>query len=190
MPVAAGWAMGGAGSEGYGSVENIVLAAVTLVIVLALSKVGVATISRLSILLAIVIGTVIAAIMGKVDFSGVAEGGIVAFPTPFAFGTPTFPVGAIVSMLVVVLVIMTETTADIIAVAESVDTDVTPRRIADGLRADMISSAVAPVFNSFTQSAFAQHVGLVAITGIRCRFVVTAGGVILVLLGLLPIVGR
>jgi len=189
MPVAAGWAMGGAGSEGYGSVENIVLAAVTLVIVLALSKVGVATISRLSILLAIVIGTVIATIMGKVDFSGVTEGGIVAFPTPFAFGTPTFQVGAIVSMLVVVLVIMTETTADIIAVAEIVDTDVTPRRIADGLRADMISSAVAPVFNSFTQSAFAQNVGLVAITGIRSRFVVTAGGVILVLLGLLPIVG-
>ncbi len=189
MPVAAGWAMGGAGSEGYGSVENIVLAAVTLVIVLALSKVGVATISRLSILLAIVIGTVIAAIMGKVDFSGVAEGGIVAFPTPFAFGTPTFQVGAIVSMLVVVLVIMTETTADIIAVAEIVDTDVTPRRIADGLRADMISSAVAPVFNSFTQSAFAQNVGLVAITGVRSRFVVTAGGVILVLLGLLPVVG-
>ena len=189
MPVAAGWAMGGAGSEGYGSVENIVLAAVTLVIVLALSKVGVATVSRLSILLAIVIGTVIATIMGKVDFSGVAEGGIVAFPTPFAFGTPTFQVGAIVSMLVVVLVIMTETTADIIAVAEIVDTDVTPRRIADGLRADMISSAVAPVFNSFTQSAFAQNVGLVAITGIRSRFVVTAGGVILVLLGLLPIVG-
>lgn len=189
MPVAAGWAMGGAGSEGYGSVENIVLAAVTLVIVLALSKVGVATISRLSILLAIVIGTVIAAIMGKVDFSGVAEGGIVALPTPFAFGTPTFQVGAIVSMLVVVLVIMTETTADIIAVAEIVDTDVTPRRIADGLRADMISSAVAPVFNSFTQSAFAQNVGLVAITGVRSRFVVTAGGVILVLLGLLPVVG-
>ncbi len=189
MPVAAGWAMGGAGSEGYGSVENIVLAAVTLVIVLALSKVGVAAISRLSILLAIVIGTVIAAIMGKVDFSGVAEGGIVALPTPFAFGTPTFQVGAIVSMLVVVLVIMTETTADIIAIAEIVDTDVTPRRIADGLRADMISSAVAPVFNSFTQSAFAQNVGLVAITGVRSRFVVTAGGVILVLLGLLPVVG-
>src|SRR5699024_11583465 len=74
-------------------------------------------------------------------------------------------------------------------VAEIVDTDVTPRRIADGLRADMSSSSVAPLFNSFTQSAFAQNVGLVAITGVRSRFVVTAGGVILVLLGLLPVVG-
>lgn len=189
MPVATGWAMGGAGSEDYGSAANITLAAVTFLIVIALSKIGIASISRLSILLAIVIGTIIAWATGGVDFSGVMDGGIVAFPTPLAFGTPTFQTGAIISMLVVVLVIMTETAADIIAVADIVDTDVTPRRIADGLRADMISSAVAPVFNSFTQSAFAQNVGLVAITGVRSRFVVTAGGVILVLLGLLPIVG-
>lgn len=189
MPVAATWAMGGAGADDFGEMSNILLAGITLVIVLVLSKVGIAAVSRLSILLAIVIGTIIAWAMGGVDFSGVMEGGFVAFPTPFAFGAPTFQVGAIISMLVVVLVIMTETTADIIAVAEIVDTDVTPRRIADGLRADMISSAVAPVFNSFTQSAFAQNVGLVAITGIRSRFVVSAGGVILVLLGLLPVIG-
>lgn len=189
MPVAGGWAMGGVGAEDFGSMGNIGLAALTLVIVLVLSKVGIATISRLSILLAIVAGTAIAAALGDVDFSQVMDGGAVAFPTPFAFGTPTFQAGAIISMVVVVLVIMTETTADIIAVAEIVDTDVTPRRIGDGLRADMISSAVAPIFNSFTQSAFAQNVGLVAITGVRSRFVVTAGGVILVILGLLPVVG-
>ncbi len=189
MPVAAGWAMGGVGSDDFGSVSNILLAGGTLVVVLLLSKVGVAAISRLSILLAIVIGTVFAAIAGKVDFSGVASGGIIAFPTPFAFGTPTFQVGAIVSMFVVIIVVMVETTADIVAVADIVETDVSPRRIADGLRADMISSAIGPVFNSFTQSAFAQNVGLVAITGVRSRFVVTAGGIILVLLGLLPVVG-
>src|SRR5699024_4961036 len=50
-------------------------------------------------------------------------------------------------------------------------------------------SAVSPIFYSFTQSAFAQNVGLVAITGVRTRFVVTAGGVILVVLGLLPVWG-
>lgn len=189
MPVAATWAMGGAGADDFGDMGNILLAGATLVIVLGLSKVGIAAVSRLSILLAIVIGTLIAWALGAVDFSGVMAGGFVAFPTPFAFGAPTFHTGAIISMLVVVLVIMTETTADIIAVAEIVDTEVTPRRIADGLRADMISSAAAPVFNSFTQSAFAQNVGLVAITGVRSRFVVTAGGVILVLLGLLPVIG-
>ncbi|WP_313810355.1 solute carrier family 23 protein, partial [Glutamicibacter sp.] len=93
-------------------------------------------------------------------------------------------------MTIVVLVILTETTADILAVGEIADTKVDSKRIANGLRADMVSSAVAPIFNTFTQSAFAQNVGLVAITGITSRFVVAAGGGILVVLGLLPVLGR
>ncbi|QDG68388.1 purine permease [Pseudarthrobacter sp. NIBRBAC000502772] len=191
MPVAANWAMGGnAKAENYGSVANIGLAAATMGIVLLLSKVGNAAISRLSILLAMVIGTVIALFTGMADFSKVGQGDVVAFPTPFAFGLPTFEIAAIISMLIVILVTLTETSADIIAVGEIVDTKVDSRRIGDGLRADMLSSAISPLFNSFTQSAFAQNVGLVAITGIKSRFVVSAGGLILVILGLLPILGR
>jgi len=93
-------------------------------------------------------------------------------------------------MLIVILVTLTETSADIIAVGEIVGTKVDSKRIGNGLRADMLSSAVSPLFNSFTQSAFAQNVGLVAITGVKSRFVVSAGGVILVVLGLLPVLGR
>lgn len=191
MPVAANWAMGGnAKADDYGSVANISLAGVTLLVVLLLSKLGSATISRLSILLAIVIGTIIAVVFGMADFSGVGNGPVFAFPTPFAFGPPTFELPAIISMLIVILVTLTETTADILAVGEIVETKVDSRRIGDGLRADMISSVISPLFNSFTQSAFAQNVGLVAITGIKSRFVVSAGGVILIVLGLLPVLGR
>lgn len=191
MPVAATWAMGGdEKAPDHGSMANIGLAAFTLLIVLVLSKVKSATLSRLSILLSIVIGTVVAAVLGMADFSKVPEGPIVAFPTPFAFGLPTFDAAAIVSMLIVILVTMTETTADILAVGEVVKTKVNSRRIADGLRADMLSSAISPIFNSFPQTAFAQNVGLVAITGVKSRFVVSAGGVLLLALGLLPVVGR
>jgi xanthine permease len=191
MPVAANWAMGGnSKAPNYGSVSNIGLAAATMGIVLLLSKVGSATVSRLSILLAMIIGTVIAFATGMADFSKVGQGEIVAFPTPFAFGPPTFHVAAIISMLIVILVTLTETSADIIAVGEIVGTKVDSKRIGDGLRADMLSSAISPVFGSFTQSAFAQNVGLVAITGIKSRFVVSAGGIILVVLGLLPVLGR
>lgn len=102
---------------------------------------------------------------------------------------PTFSAAAIISMFIVIIVTFAETTADIIAVGEIVDTKVDSKRIASGLRADMLSSAVSPIFNSFTQSAFAQNVGLVAITGVKSRFVVTAGGAILVVLGLLPVMG-
>ncbi|WP_336714832.1 nucleobase:cation symporter-2 family protein [Arthrobacter sp. USHLN218] len=191
MPVAANWAMGGnPQAENYGSLPNIGLAALTLALVLLLSKLGNAAISRLSILLAIVAGTVIAALLGMADFSNVANGAIFAVPQPFAFGWPVFDVAAIISMTIVILVTMTETTADILAVGEIARTKVDSRRIADGLRADMLSSALAPVFNSFTQTAFAQNVGLVAITGVRSRFVVTAGGAIMLVLGLLPVLGR
>ncbi|MHA7174187.1 nucleobase:cation symporter-2 family protein [Arthrobacter monumenti] len=191
MPVAANWAMGGNSTdENYGSLANIGLAALTLAIVLLLSKVGSAAISRLSILIAIVAGTLLAAVLGMADFSKVSEGPAFAFPQPFAFGWPVFELAGIISMTIVVLVTMTETTADILAVGEIAETKVDSRRIADGLRADMLSSAIAPVFNSFTQTAFAQNVGLVAITGIKSRFVVAAGGLIMLVLGLLPVLGR
>ncbi|GAA2960014.1 nucleobase:cation symporter-2 family protein [Glutamicibacter bergerei] len=190
-PVAANWAMGGdAKAEDYGSLANIGLAAGTLLLVLLLSKVGIAAISRMSILIAIVLGTVGAALLGMADFSQVGTGAVFAFPQPLAFGMPVFELGGIISMTIVVLVILTETTADILAVGEIAGSRVDSKRIADGLRADMASSAVAPIFNTFTQSAFAQNVGLVAITGITSRFVVAAGGGILVVLGLLPILGR
>ncbi|MBI6942394.1 purine permease [Pseudomonas putida] len=191
MPVAARWVMGGnSASPEFGSVANIGLAALTFAIVLVLSKLGSATISRLSILLAMVFGTLIAWALGMTDFSKVAEGPMLAFPTPFHFGMPTFHIAAILSMCIVIMVTLVETSADILAVGEIIETKVDSKRLGNGLRADMASSILAPIFGSFTQSAFAQNVGLVAVTGVKSRYVVATGGVILVVLGLLPVMGR
>ncbi|MBC3466512.1 nucleobase:cation symporter-2 family protein [Pseudomonas sp. RW10S2] len=191
MPVAARWVMGGnSASPEFGSMANIGLAALTFAIVLLLSKLGSASISRLSILLAMVAGTLIAWALGMADFSKVGEGPMFAFPTPFHFGMPTFHIAAILSMCIVIMVTLVETSADILAVGEIIDTKVDSKRLGDGLRADMASSILAPIFGSFTQSAFAQNVGLVAVTGVKSRYVVATGGVILVVLGLLPIMGR
>jgi uric acid transporter len=191
MPVAAFWAMGGnSSSPDFGNPANIQLAAVTLAIVLLLSKVGSASISRLSILLALVIGTGIAYAVGMTDFSQVSNGPFFALPTIFHFGYPTFEIAAIISMLIVIIVTLVETSADILAVGEIVETKVDSRRLGDGLRADMLSSILAPIFGSFTQSAFAQNVGLVAVTGVKSRYVVATGGLFLVILGLLPVMGR
>ncbi len=191
MPVAARWVMGGnSASPEFGSVANIGLAGLTFAIVLLLSKLGSATISRLSILLAMVVGTLIAWALGMTDFSKVTEGPMFAFPTPFHFGMPEFHIAAILSMCIVIMVTLVETSADILAVGEIIDIKVDSKRLGNGLRADMASSILAPIFGSFTQSAFAQNVGLVAVTGVKSRYVVATGGVILVVLGLLPIMGR
>lgn len=191
MPVAARWAMGGnSNAPDFGSMANIGLAGLTLLIVLLLSKVGSATISRLSILLAMVIGTLIAWMFGMTDFSRVSEGPVMALPEIFHFGMPVFSIAATLSMIIVILVTLVETSADILAVGEIIGTKVNSRRLGDGLRADMASSVLAPVVGSFTQSAFAQNVGLVAVTGVKSRYVVATGGLILITLGLLPVMGR
>jgi len=191
MPVAARWAMGGnSQAPDFGSVANICLAAFTLFTVLALSKLGNASISRLSILLAMVVGTLVAVFFGMADFSQVLEGPLVALPSPLHFGAPEFQVAAILSMLIVIVVTLVETSADILAVGEIIETKVDSKRLGNGLRADMISSSLAPLFGSFTQSAFAQNVGLVAVTGVKSRYVVATAGLILVTLGLLPVMGR
>lgn len=191
LPVAVRWSMGrNAKAPDWGSTSNIGLAAFTLVVVVLISRLGPGMLSRLSILLGIVVGTLFAWAVGKANFDGVGDGAVVAFPQPFAFGGPVFQVGAIVSMTIVMLVIMTETTADILAVGEIVETKVDARRVGDGLRADMLATTVAPLFNTFPASAFAQNVGLVAITRIKSRYVVAAGGSVLFVLGLLPVLGR
>ncbi|WP_312105845.1 nucleobase:cation symporter-2 family protein [Acinetobacter venetianus] len=190
-PVAIRWIMGGnPKAENWGDPANVGLAVITLAIVIIFSMLRSQILRRLAILIAIVLGTILAYFAGFADFSKVASGSIFALPSFFHFGSPVFEFSAILSMTIVTLVIMTETTADIIAIGEIVGTKVDSKRIGDGLRADMLSSAVSPIFGSFMQTAFAQNVGLVAITGIKSRFVVATAGGILIVLGLLPIVGR
>ena len=191
LPVALRWTMGGNDkAPNWGSLENIGLAGLTLLILLVLSKIGSEPIRRLAVLLSIVLGTIAACLFGLTDFSKVATGDWFAIPNLFGFGFPVFEIPAILAMCIVMIVTLTETTADILAVGEIVGTPIDQQRIANGLRADMLSSAIAPFFGTFMQSAFAQNVGLVAITGVKSRFVVAAGGVILVVLGLLPVMGR
>ncbi|MPW45215.1 purine permease [Acinetobacter guerrae] len=191
LPVAIRWIMGGnPKAENWGSIENLGLATLTLVFLLLLTKFGSAAIKRLAVLLSIVFGAVVAFIFGLADFSKVGDGAWIALPNILGFGTPVFEWPAILSMCIVTVVILTETTASLLAIGEIVDTEVDNHRIADGLRADMLSSAIAPFFGAFMQCAFVQNVGLVAITGVKSRFVVATAGGILVVLGLLPVFGR
>ncbi|MFE2429087.1 nucleobase:cation symporter-2 family protein [Streptomyces sp. NPDC059373] len=187
LPVAINWAQGGnAQDPGYASTSNIALAAATLVIVLVLRRVLTGFLQQIAILIGMLLGTLVAVPLGKTDFGAIGQAGIIGFPTPFHFGAPEFSVAAIISMCVVMLVCMTESTADILALAKIVDKPADAAVLTAGIRADALGSAVSPLFNGFACSAFAQNIGLVAITKVRSRFVVAAGGGILVLLGLCP----
>ncbi|MGW6359176.1 nucleobase:cation symporter-2 family protein [Streptomyces sp. NPDC055092] len=189
LPVAGNWVAGGAGSKDFGAPKNVALAAFVLVLVLAVQRFAPPFLSRVAVLVGIVVGTAVAVPTGFTDFGGVGDAHWVGVSTPFHFGTPTFHGAAIVSMLIVALVTMTETTGDFIAVGEMTGRPVQPRTLADGLRADGLSTVLGGVFNTFPYTAFAQNVGLVGMTRVRSRWVVATAGGILVLLGLLPKLG-
>ncbi|WP_084502488.1 nucleobase:cation symporter-2 family protein [Microbacterium indicum] len=186
MGVAAGWITTGT-EDGSATPVSLSFAAGTLLLIVLVERFAPRALARVSVLLGLVVGTVAALFVpGMVDWSGVADAAWFGLATPFHFGAPTFEVVPIVSMIIVGLVIMTETTGDMIAVGEIVDKPVGRRQLADGLRADGLGTILGGLFNTFPYTAFAQNVGLVSLTGVRSRFVATAAGVILVILGLLP----
>jgi uric acid transporter len=189
LPVAVRWALGPQNTPEFGSMRNVGLAAATLLIIVLIYRFLGGFFNRVAILLGLVLGTLVAIPFGATDFGQLRAARLFQLTTPFHFGTPTFYVGAAISMVIVMLVIMTETTADILAIGEVVDRRLDRRVVTGGLQADMLSRAVAGVFNSFSLSAFAQNVGLVAVTGIKSRFVVGVSGLILLLLGLFPVLG-
>ncbi|WP_055667765.1 nucleobase:cation symporter-2 family protein [Desnuesiella massiliensis] len=139
-----------------------------------------------AILFALIIGTILAGILGLADFSGVAKASWFTVNLPFHFGTPRFDFSAIISLCLVTLVLMTESTGNMMAIHEMVEKPVEGRNITKGLMADGVSTLLAGVFNTFPQTPFAQNVGLVGLTGIKSRFVAVYAGIILLVLGFIP----
>jgi NCS2 family nucleobase:cation symporter-2 len=187
LPVAVNWAAGGNPSApSYGNVGFIVMAFVVLVLILIIYRAFRGFISNIAVLLGLIIGTLVAIPFGLADFSGVTTAAWLGITTPFKYGLPTFDLASIISMTLVMLVTMVETTGDIIAVGEIVDKPITKEGLTRGLRADGLSTVLGGILNAFPYTAFAQNVGLVGLTGVRSRYVVATAGGILMVLGLLP----
>ena len=158
----------------------------TIAIIVIIQRLFKGFMGTLSVLLALLIMTAVAFALGKTDFSGVGEATWLGITTPFYFGIPKFSVTAIVAMIIVMAVTAVETTGDVFATGEVVGKRIAPRDIANALRADGLSTLLGGVLNSFPYTCFAQNVGLVRLTRVKSRWVVTAAGVFMIILGLLP----
>ena len=158
----------------------------TIAIIVVIQRLFKGFMGTLSVLLALLVMTALAFAMGKTNFSGVGEASWLGVTTPFYFGLPRFSATAILAMIIVMAVTAVETTGDVFATGEVVGKRITPRDIANALRADGLSTLLGGVLNSFPYTCFAQNVGLVRLTRVKSRWVVTAAGVIMIILGLLP----
>lgn len=187
MPVAVRWVGGGnPKAADFASMHNLLLALITLAIVVFVYRFFKGFLSNVAVLIGLIGGTVLAYMLGYANFHAIDSAEWIALTTPFAFGTPTFEVAPIISMIIVMLVVMTETTGDCIAIGEIVGKPIGKKELASCLRADGLSTVLGGILNSFPYTAFAQNVGLVAVTGVKSRFVVAASGIILICLGLFP----
>ncbi|WP_167152620.1 MULTISPECIES: nucleobase:cation symporter-2 family protein [Streptomyces] len=190
MPVPVSWAQGGdKTATDFGSMKNLALAAFTLVVILLFQRFGRGFLRQVALLLGLLIGTLAAIPFGMADFAAMKSAPVAALPTPFSFGAPEFHPAAVLSLCIVMLVLMTESSAGMLAIGEICERRTDGRTIARGLRTDGIATLLGPVFGGFPTSAFAQNVGVVSLTRVRSRYVVAVAGCALLVLGAFPVLG-
>lgn len=170
----------------YADLTGVGIAALVLVSILLIAKFARGFIANISVLLGIVIGGVVATAMGLMTFDKVGKAAWVDIVLPFQFGMPKFDPMLILTMTIVMIVVMIESTGMFLALGEMTGRKVDQPALARGLRTDGLGTLLGGIFNTFPYTSFSQNVGLVAVTGVRSRFVCVAGGVILLVLGLLP----
>ncbi|HTP90133.1 MAG TPA: nucleobase:cation symporter-2 family protein [Xanthobacteraceae bacterium] len=173
-------------NPGYGQLAGLGIALFVLLMILGLIRWGSGFVANVAVLLGIIAGAVLSSILGVMKFDHVATAAWLDFVTPLRFGIPTFHVVPIITMCIVMIVVMIESTGMFLALGEMTGRTIDQPAIARGLRADGVGTILGGIFNTFPYTSFSQNVGLVGVTGIRSRWVTAAGGVIMLALGLLP----
>lgn len=170
----------------YADLTGFGVASLVLISILLITRFAKGFIANISVLLGIIIGGVVATAMGLMNFDKVAKAAWFAPVVPFSFGMPQFDPLLILTMTLVMIVVMIESTGMFLALGEMTDRKVDQAALSRGLRTDGLGTLIGGIFNTFPYTSFSQNVGLVAVTGVKSRFVCVAGGVILIVLGLLP----
>ena len=168
------------------TVQSLILAVVTILIILVVNIYTTGFIKSISILIGLIAGTAIAASMGLVDFTPVAQAPVVHVPTPFFFGAPKFEITSILMMCIIATVSMVESTGVYLALSDITKDPINSTRLRNGYRAEGLAVLLGGIFNTFPYTGFSQNVGLVKLSGIKTRLPIYYAAGFLVLLGLLP----
>ncbi|TBX24639.1 MULTISPECIES: uracil-xanthine permease family protein [Nioella] len=177
------------GTEEYGSLQNWTVAGVVILVTLGLKFFTRGMLSVSAVLLGLIAGYVVAMAMGMVNFSGIGRAASFALPNPLHFGLE-FSVAAIVGFCLMSFVSAVETVGDVSGITkggagrEATDTEIQGATFADG-----IGTAVSGLFGALPNTSFSQNVGLIAMTGVMSRHVVTIGAIFLIACGLVPKIG-
>ena len=194
IPVAIKYAAGGAATfqmeaESFGSLLHWSVALTVVIVALVLKFFTKGVLSNAAILIGLIAGYVLAMALGMVNFGAVEKAAVFMIPTALPYGFE-FSLGAVIAVTLVSIVSAIETVGDASATTKAgAGREATDKEIAGATYADGLGTAVAAVFGGLPNTSFSQNVGIVGMTGIMSRHVVTIGALILVACGLLPKVG-
>ncbi|CAN0507376.1 unnamed protein product [Laminaria digitata] len=177
------------GKPEYGSLLSWSMALVVIIVTLGLKFFAKGMLSVAAVLIGLLVGYVFALALGEVSFANVGRAAVFALPDPFHFGIE-FSVAAIVGFCLMAFVSAIETVGDVSGITKGgAGREATDKEITGATYADGIGSAVAGLFGALPNTSFSQNVGLVAMTGVMSRHVVTFGAIFLIIAGLFPKVG-
>ena len=194
MPVGIRYAAGGAAdfqinNPDWGDLSRWGLAIVVIVVALGFKFFSRGLTSTAAILLGLIAGYIVGYFTGAVNFGGVANASWFAIPTPFKYGID-FNIAAIIGMCLISMVSAIETVGDISGIAKGgANREATDKELAGGTYADGLGSAVAGIFGGLPNTSFSQNVGLISMTGVMSRSVVTVSAIMLIICGLIPKIG-
>ncbi len=189
IPVAINDLAGGQGAEDFGSAVNLFLGFITLIIILLILKFAKGFFGSIAILSGIILGTVIGAFFGRVDLTPVAEASWLHLPQVFYFGTPEFHLLPILTMTLVALVSLVESTGVYFALGDITEKKINGHDLKRGYRAEGMAIILGGLVNAFPYTTFSQNVGLIQISGVRRNKIIYIAGVMLIILGLAPKIG-
>ena len=189
LPIGANSFAGGQGAEDFGSLNNWIVGSITLVSCLVCQVFAKGFLRSLSVLVGLIVGYIVAAFMGMVNFYGITQQGFVSLPQFMPF-EPEFNLGAILSIICVYLVSATETIGDTSALCNGA-LKRNPHKVEMGasISCDGFVSSVAGMFGCTPITSFSQNVGLAAMSGVVNRFTIATGACIMILGGIFPAVG-
>lgn len=176
----------GANTPIYGKPSAIIIGAVTILSIIIINRISQGFIKTISILLALAVGYVVAALFGVLDLSGLAAAPWFKIPKimPFGFVWPGF--SAILVVCISFLVAAMECTGATLAVASIVGVNADEKRLGGSIAADGLASSIGAVLGGSPLTSYSQNTGLITLTGVGSRYVVFVGGVILLILGFIP----
>jgi xanthine permease len=186
LPTGINYFAGGAGAKDFGSPTNLLLGFIVLITIIVLQRFGKGMVNISSVLIALILGYLVAIPLGKVSFAGVAAAGWISVPMPFKFGME-FHLDAILKFAAVYLVVGLETLGNISGITMAGENrEANGREMQGAVVADAAGSAFAAIFGVLPNTAYGQNAGIVAMTKVMNRFCVATGAIFLLLAGLIP----